>query len=121
MHSRPNLAEKYGIAAYSKQATTTTKQYVMCAKPCAVELFLGLLCFAVFLILGSFAGKLWRRKEITPTFPEGTEWLYIMDGFSHVTLGFRNDVSFYANFPKEYFFVNCNIDVFKCVKIPARV
>jgi len=36
-------------------------------------------------------GKLWRRKEITPTFPEGTQWMYIGDGFSHVTMGFRND------------------------------
>ena len=63
MHSRPNLAEKYGIAAYSKQATTTTKQHVMCAKPCAMELFLGLLCFAVFLILGSFCRQIMETQR----------------------------------------------------------
>eukprot|EP00795_Rhopilema_esculentum_P009346 gene9346-17049_t len=36
-------------------------------------------------------GKLWRRKGITATFPEGTEWIECMDRFQDVSIGYRNN------------------------------
>ena len=42
---------------------------------------------------GSFLGRLYRRDQITKTFPEGTDWVGLMDGFSSVSVGFKNNVS----------------------------
>lgn len=39
-----------------------------------------------------FAGSLWRREEITPTFPEGTHWTYVCNHVRRVSVGPHDEV-----------------------------
>ena len=37
-------------------------------------------------------GNLWRREEITPTFPEGTRWSFVCNRVCKVSVGPRDQV-----------------------------
>ena len=37
-------------------------------------------------------GNLWRREEITPTFPEGTRWTFVCNHVRKVSVGPKDQV-----------------------------
>jgi tectonin beta-propeller repeat-containing protein 1 len=51
-------------------------------------------------------GNLWRREQITPTFPEGTKWSFVCNHVRKVSVGPKDQVLIFL-FPTFLVFIFC--------------